>query len=118
MRKNRTYSKEFKYEVVKSVVTGLYSKEEAKEHYQIGGNSLILDWIKKFDLELTNENTSSCITNFVKMKSKKESEKDLRIKELEEQLRLSELKSMLWHQVVIQAEERLKIDIVKKSGAQ
>lgn len=118
MRKNNFYSKEFKYEVVESVVTGLYTKEEARVHYKIGGNSVILDWIRSYELEVTDENTIPSIANFVKMQSNKEKQKDIRILELEEKLRLSELKSMLWHQMVVEAEERLNIEIVKKSGAQ
>ena len=118
MRKNKRFSKEFKYKVVESVITGIYTKEEARKHYCIGGNSVILDWIRNFELEVTNENTLPSITNFVRMQSNKETEKDLRILELEEKLRLAELKSTLWHQIVVEAEERLNIEIVKKSGAQ
>ena len=107
----KRYSNKFKLKVIESVIRGEFTKESARVHYQIGGKSTILTWMKEFALEKTF--TSA---NFVSLQET--TDKDFQIRDLEEKLRLSELQTLLWQQIVKEAEKQLDIHIVQKSGAQ
>ena len=113
-----TYSEDFKLRVVKEVLEGKYSKEEARRIYDIKSNCAILYWIRKFGGQSNyREGGISQINLNLLMSKKKEVDKDRLIKELEAELRREKLRGDLWQKMVDIAETELKIDIRKKYGA-
>lgn len=118
MRKKeiKFYSDEFKLEVIKDVLSGKYSKEEARIAYEIKGNSAILNWIRKFSMDskrYKNESVNSKDNELMIQLSKEE----LRIKELEKALKKEKLRGELMEKIIDIAEEHFNIDIRKKYGA-
>ena len=112
------YSEEFKLQVVKEVLDGKFSKEEARRIYGIKSNCAILYWIRKFSGQSNyREGGISQIDLESLMNKKKEIDKDERIKELEEALRKEKLRAELWQKMVDVAEDELNLDIRKKYGA-
>ena len=47
-KKKSFYSEEFKWKVVKDVLSGKLTKEEARRVYNIRGNCAVLYWMRKF----------------------------------------------------------------------
>lgn len=112
------YSREFKFKVVQEVLTGKYSKEEARRIYGIKGKSGILDWIRQFSGQENYRVAESPILSIEDMKVEKEKiDRNERIRVLEELLRRETLRADLYEKMVDIAEDQLKIDIRKKSGA-
>lgn len=120
MRKTKTqhYSDEFKWKVVKEVLSGKYNKEEARRIYGISSNCAILYWMREYsgfsdyrkpDLPLQDVKT------ILPMKELSEQEK--RIKELESELKREKYRADLWQKIVEIAEEEEGIQIRKKYGA-
>jgi len=77
------YSEAFKLQVVKEVMSGILTKEGAKRKYNIGGNSTVLKWCRKYG-------NSAKLGIKVKIMTQKECDETeglkRRIKELEKQL--------------------------------
>lgn len=121
MKKSKStfYSQEFKWKVVQEVLSGKYTKHEARRLYEIKSNCAILYWIRQFQGIENYRKDKENSHNFASMSNDKEI-LDLknRIKELEEQNRLAEQRSDLWLTMIEVAEERLNIDIKGKSGVQ
>lgn len=116
--KRKHFSQEFKFKVVQEVLTGKYSKEEARRIYGIKGKSDILYWIRQFSGQQNYRVARSPILSIEDMKVDKEkNDKDERIRILEEQLRRETLRADLYEKMVDVAEDQLKIDIRKKSIA-
>ena len=119
MKKRRNYySEEFKWKIVKEVLEGKYTKEEARRVYGISSNCSILYWMRKFGGNDDYRLGGDPITNPALMtKSKKEKELETRIKQLEDELKSERLRADLWQKMVQTAEEQLNIEIQKKYGA-
>ncbi len=117
-QKRIRYSESFKWKVVQEVIAGKFSKEEARKVYGIRSNCSILYWMRLYS---GNTAYRSCqkVGSFADMPHSKELQ-DLKAKvfALEEELRLANLRADLWQRMIEVAEEDLKIDIKKKSGAQ
>lgn len=117
-RKSSHYSADFKWKVVQEVLSGKFTKEEARKVYRINSNCAILYWMRAFS---GNENYRSggvpLGSQTAMAKSKKEKTLENRIKQLEESLKREQLRADLWQKLVETAEEELNIDIRKKSGA-
>ena len=123
MKKQRkTYSEEFKKQVVDEVLQGKLTKEEAKQKYDIRGNSDVLYWIRKaqgvnmrwvepLSLQIMEKKR---VTRFIGTKQNETPEKE--IEQLQNQLWLSELKVESLDRMIDIAEKELKISIRKKSG--
>lgn len=112
------YSEEFKWRVVQEVLSGKYSKEEARRIYNIKSNCAVLYWMRKFSGNEKYREGGVLLGSTTKMQNMKElSEKDRRIKELEESLNRERLRADLWQKMVEIADEQLNIDIKKKFGA-
>ncbi|MEI6124845.1 MAG: hypothetical protein WCQ95_14610, partial [Bacteroidota bacterium] len=96
----------------KEVLSGHISKEEARIHYGIKGNSSILNWIRKFD-----------ISNNYEMKKKRTPQPketaqfEAENKRLRAELELERLRVLSLNVMIDLAEEQFKIPIRKKSGA-
>lgn len=101
------YTEEFKRQVVADVLSKRMTQREANLLYGIKGHSTILKWIRKFG-----------DTKFISMANKPVL--DLTAQKLldaERRLREAELRILLLDTMIDVAEEQLKIDIRKKSGA-
>ncbi len=116
--KSSYYSEEFKWEVVQKVLSGKFTKEEARKVYGIKSNCAILYWMRQFSGNDNYRTSSPALGNSIEMsQTKKEKALENRIKQLEDALKREQLRADLWQKVVETAEEQLKVDIVKKYGA-
>ena len=116
--KHSYYSEEFKWKIVQEVISGKFSKEEARKVYGIKSNCAILYWMRQFSGNDDYRSGGKFLSNQFEMaKSKKEKALEKRIKQLEDNLKREQLRADLWQKVVETAEEELNLDIVKKFGA-
>ena len=117
-KKSKFYSEDFKWNVVKDVLSGKLTKESARKLYSIQSNSAILYWMRKFSGNDDYKKYHSFGNQNLNMKSpvvpKSESK---RIQELEKQLAEANLRASLFQTMIEVAEEQLSIDIKKKFGA-
>lgn len=119
MKNSNRYSDYFKRKVVKEVISGKFSKEEARRIYKIKSNSAILEWMRIFaDLPSRSAGTNP-IPLLRKMANSPENNEELkaRIQQLEEQLKVSELKGRAYQIMVEIAKEDYGLDLEKKPGA-
>jgi len=115
-KKLRIYSEEFKLKVIQEVLSGKYTKEEARRVYGIGGKSAILYWIRKYSSSSYQKDKTCEKTNCLK-EMKPLSKEELRIQELEKALERESLRGDLLEKIVTIAEEQFNIEIRKKYGA-
>ncbi len=116
--KSSYYSEKFKWEVVQKVLSGKFTKEQARKVYGIKSNCAILYWMRQFSGNDNYRTSSLALGNSIEMsQTKKEKALENRIKQLEDALKREQLRADLWQKVVETAEEQLKVDIVKKYGA-
>jgi transposase-like protein len=111
MRKPTKYTDEFKESVIKEVLDGIITKEEAKRRYGIRGSSAVLNWIRNFEY-----------TQSVNMEKNKKTGKSLEELEaenarLKQELELEQLRTRALNVMIDIAENQFKIPIRKKSGA-
>ena len=112
------YSEEFKWRIVQEVLSGKFTKEEARKIYGIKSNCAILYWMRQFSGNDDYRAGGQPLGNQIAMaKSKKEKALEKRIKQLEDNLKSEQLRADLWQKVVETAEEQLNLDIIKKYGA-
>lgn len=117
-KKQGFYSEEFKWRVVQEVLSGKFSKEEARRIYGIKSNCAILYWMRKYSGNDNYREGGVPLGKVPDMKKSKDlSAKDKQIKELEAELHREKLRSDLWQKMIEIAEDQLKIDIRKKYGA-
>jgi transposase len=115
----QTYSEEFKWKVVKEVLSGELSKAEAKQKYNIGSNSAILYWMRQFSgIENPRESRLLFMTDKKTIKEDKLTKEQKKIKELEEALRKEKNRVLLYEAMMEIVEEDYGIEIRKKSGAE
>ena len=115
----QSYSEEFKWKVVKEVLSGELSKAEAKRKYSIGSNSAILYWMRQFSgIENPRESRMLFMTDKKTIKEDKLTKEQKKIKELEEALRKEKNRVLLYEAMMEIAEEDYGIEIRKKSGAE
>ncbi len=110
----KIYSESFKKMVVQEVESGRLTKEGAKRKYNIGGNTTILNWCRKYGI-LKDLGLKVNIT----MKNEADEKKamKLRIRELESSLANAHLKIEAQDIMINIAEEMFEIPIRKKVGA-
>lgn len=103
------YTESFKKYVVKEVESGRITKEGAKHKYKIGGNSLVLNWCRKYGKhhKYKERGKKVSIDSSTKIYNK-------RIKELESALSESRLRTLYLETVVDIVEERTGVNIEKK----
>lgn len=106
-QKQQKFTETFKRQVISEVLSGQLTKEQARRRYQIKGKSLVLNWIRKFDLPTP-----------IYMSEQSLNEKDLqsKIKRLERELEDAQLKAEAYSKMIDIAERELKISIRKKSN--
>lgn len=120
MKKSKAaiYSEEFKWKVVRDVLSGRYSKDEARKIYGIKSNCAILYWMRKYSgIDDPRQGGKPLETSSKMESSKKEKELEEKIKKLEQELIREQLRADLWQKMVEVAEQKMGIDIRKKYGA-
>lgn len=105
----RYYTESFKKYIVKEVESGRISKEGAKYKYKIGGNSLVLNWCRKYGKHHKYKERGKDVSNHTSEQIYKK-----RIKELENALSESRLRSLYLETVVEIVEKRTGVNIEKK----
>ena len=106
------YSDSFKLGVVRRVANGELTKEQARIEFGIGGNSSILEWMRKFGYCSDPQSQSHMATSPDKMDPKELKKKVL---QLEKQLQNERIRSQLYQTMIDVAERELGISIRKKS---
>jgi transposase-like protein len=102
------YTDDFKKDVVKEVLLGHLTKKEAILRYGIRGNSLILNWIRKFEL---SEHQS--MEKKHKLKLDAFARLEAENKRLCEELELERLRVLSLNVMIDLSEEQLKVPIRK-----
>jgi transposase-like protein len=118
MKKRKTYNEAFKRKVVTEVLSGTITKEDARIRYGIGGNSMILDWMRKY-AGFKMRTAGLDPLPILQIMNTDESTEELKekIKQLESKLEYVELKSRAYQIMVEIAKEQYNLDLEKKSGA-
>lgn len=111
--KRRSYTKLQKRTIVNAIEQGRLTVKEAKIAYNIKTERIIRGWIIQFK----SEKVEICIENTSPMTKDKSSSKDLEKEALQKTLQEAELKIKALNTLIDVAEEQLKIEIRKKSGA-
>jgi transposase-like protein len=111
--KRRSYSNLQKRTIVTAIEQGRLTIKEAKTAYNIKDEGLIRKWIKQYQ----SEKVEICIENTSSMAKEKSSLKDLEKEALQKALQEAEFKIKALNTLIDVAEDQLKIDIRKKSGA-
>lgn len=109
--KRRAYTKTQKRSVVNAVKNGM-SLGEAQIIYGIKSTKTVRGWIRQYEAEKFD----LCVSEEVMSKKKKEEEPD-DVAALRRELELAKLKIEALNTLIDVAEDHLKIDIRKKSGA-
>ncbi len=113
-KESNHYTEEFKWKVVQEVLSGKYSKEEARLVYGIRSNCAILYWMRKFSGNDDYRNPRSKIKDLTSMKRSKEYEQmQARIRQLEQEVYQANLRADLWEKMIEVAEAQLELDIKK-----
>ena len=107
--KRRSYTKLQKRTIVTAIEQGRMSISEARTAYSIKTEKTIKDWILRFK----EEKVDLCIETQPQMAEQKSPDKQA----LEKALQEAELKIKALNTLIDVAEDQLKIDIRKKSGA-
>lgn len=118
MKARKIYNDAFKRKVVTEVLSGKLTKEQARLRYNIGGNSTILYWMRKyagFKMRTAGCDPLPILQNM----STDDTEEELKdkIKQLEAKLEYAELKGRAYQIMVEIAKEQYNLDLEKKSGA-
>jgi transposase-like protein len=111
--KRKTYSNLQKRTIVTAIEQGRLTIKEAKIAYNIKTEKSIRDWL----LQYKSEKVEICIENSAPMSKEKPSVKDLEKEALQKALQQAELKIKALNTLIDVAEEQLKMNIRKKSGA-
>ena len=111
--KRKSYSRPEKRSVVAAVESGRMSVREAQVSYGIRSAKTIRDWMAEFK----SENAELCVSAPEVMSSKKTGKPSEDIEALRKELELAQLKIKALNVMIDIAEDQLKINIRKKSGA-
>lgn len=111
--KRRSYTNLQKRTIVTAIEQGRLTIKDAKTAYNIKSEKIIRSWIVQFK----SEKVEICIENRTPMAKDKPSLMDLEKEALKKALQEAELKIKALNTLIDVAEEQLKIDIRKKSGA-
>lgn len=104
------YSEAFKRSVVSEYERGMLNKDQVQVKYGIGGNSVILNWCRKYG-RLAYSEKGTAVGRPMKDPQKQ------RIKELEKQLAVMKLKLGAYEKLIEITEREEGISILKKDGA-
>jgi transposase-like protein len=111
--KRKTYTNLQKRTIVSAIEQGRMTIEEAHVAYKIKSPKTIREWLQQFK----SEKVEICIEKQVPMSKKKKADTTSQTAALQKALQEAELKIKALNTLIDVAEEQLKIDIRKKSGA-
>lgn len=111
--KRRTYNSLLKRTVVAAIEQGRLTVKEAKIAHNIKTEKIIRSWIAQYK----TEKVEICIEKPSAVAKEKKSNKDLEKEALLQALKEAELKIKALNTLIDVAEDQLKIDVRKKSGA-
>lgn len=111
--KRRSYTNLQKRTVVTAIEQGRLSIKEAKTAYNVRNEKTIRDWL----LLYKSEKVEICIENNTPMDTKDPLSRNVEKEALQKALLEAELKIKALNTLIDVAEDQLKIDIRKKSGA-
>ena len=106
----KRYSESFKKQIVQEYEKGFLNRMQIQKKYNIGGNSLVISWCKKYGKFAYPE--KGIITG----RPMKDPQKQ-RIKELEKALEEARLKVLAYETLIAISEKEEGISIIKKDGA-
>lgn len=106
------YSDSFKLGVVMRVANGELTKEQARTTYNIGGNSSILEWMRKFGYCSNPDRQKPMAESHNKPDPEQLKKK---VRQLEKQLKNERVRSEFYRTMIDVAERELGISIRKKS---
>jgi len=108
----KVYSEAFKRKVVMEIENGILSKDGAKYRYGISGNSLVLDWCRKYG-RLGHPQTQTRTVMPKNISEDARSQLERRVQELEKALREATTKVEVYEALLEVAKEKTGIDIKK-----
>ena len=113
------YTDQEKHVIIQDYLSSGKSVKEIHAKYNLRGHSKIQDWMNKFGLREKKENPAEKRIILKKQEITIPTGEILpnRIKELEQQLEDEKLRTLLLDTMIDLAEQKLNIDIRKKSGA-
>lgn len=119
------YPDDFKLKVIREVISGQITKEEARMKYRLGGKSAVLEWMRKFGIGKEQNPHDNSFMNPQKKVHPKAEKVDTaemaalqkKIKDLELQLEYERLRTEALDTMIDLAEARFNIPIRKKPGA-
>ena len=111
----KVYSEAFKRKVVIEIENGILSKDGAKYRYGISGNSLVLDWCRKYG-RLGHSLTQTRMVMPKKISEDERSQLERRVKDLERALREATMRVEVYEALLEVAKEKTGIDIKKNFG--
>jgi len=119
MKKNEPLSEQSKRRIVTEVLSGIYTKEQARKLYGIKSKSGILEWMRIFAGKPGKSHGLDPVPILKDMSGSLEDISTLKAKiiQLEEDLKLSKLKGKAYQIMVEIAKEEYNLDLEKKSGA-
>ena len=118
MRKSKKYEESFKRQVVLDILSGRITKEEARLRYNIGGNSVILEWMRVYSGHKQREFGLDPVPLLEGMKEDKEKiQLEEKIKQLKAELEYAQLKGRAYQIMVEIAKRDYNLDLEKKFGA-
>jgi len=126
MENRQKIPEQTKRKIVKEVLSGAITKEQARRIYNLKGKSAVLSWMRKFaGLSIKSYGIDpvpillSERKNILEKEMESEENKKLkaRIKELENELQFAELKGRAYQIMVEIAKKEYGLDLEKKSGA-
>ena len=119
MLKRECFSEERKRKIVQEVLSGEFTKEQARRIYGIKSKSGILEWMRSFASIPPKSHGVDPLSKLRMMKQETDETAKLkaRIAELEEQLVYSELKGRAYQIMVENAKRDYNLDFEKKPGA-
>jgi transposase-like protein len=117
--KVKQFTDELKLLVVQEYYETDVSQRELMRKYNIGGNSTIMKWMRKFDLQAPSQQQIEIQRTMAKQveKSPKEQDLETKVQQLQQQLEHEKLRTLALNTMIDIAERDLKISIRKKSGA-
>jgi transposase len=111
--KRKKYTNLQKRTIVSAIEQGRMSLKEAQVSYKIKSSRIIREWLRQYK----SEKVEICIEKQVPMSKKKKVPVTSQTAALQKALQEAELKIKALNTLIDVAEEQLKIDIRKKSGA-
>lgn len=111
--KRRSYSNLQKRTVVTAIEQGRLTIKEAKTAYNIKNEKTIRNWLNQYK----SEKVEICIEKTASMTNKNPLSKDIEKEALQKALQEAELRIKALNTLIDVAEDQLKINIRKKSGA-